>query len=46
LYQAARALAAESALRNWPPKAAAEAAKGPAKRKADAWDVPGEDDGI
>ena len=43
--QAARALAAEDALRRWPPKAAAEAAKGAAKRKSDEWNGPHEDDG-
>ena len=44
--QAARALAAEDALRRWPPRAAAEAANGAAKRKSDEWSVLHEEDVI
>ena len=44
--QAARALAAEDALRRWPPQAAIEAAKGAGKRKSDEWSVPHEEDVI
>ncbi len=46
ICQAARALAAEDALRRWPPRAAAEAAHGAAKRKSDEWSVSHEEDVI